>query len=66
MAEECCSGSGCGCNVTSLYSDKDCPDCSRKLRVTGNLQQIRLNLTCPDCGYQSPQLSFDEVREVIG
>ena len=66
MAEECCSGSGCGCNVTSIYSDKDCPDCGRRLRVTGNLQLVKLNLTCPDCGYQSPQLSLDEVREVIG
>jgi predicted RNA-binding Zn-ribbon protein involved in translation (DUF1610 family) len=66
MVEECCSGTGCGCNVTSLYSDKDCPNCGRRLRVTGNLQEIRLNLTCPDCGYKSPQMSIEEVREVIG
>lgn len=66
MAEECCSGAGCGCNATNIYANKDCPDCGRRLRVTGNLQQIRLNLTCPECGYQSPQLSLDEVREVIG
>ena len=66
MAEQSCSGTGCGCNVTSMYTDKDCPSCGRRLRVTGNLQQIKLNHTCLDCGYQSPQLSLDEVREVIG
>jgi len=65
MAEECCSGMGCGCNTTSLYSDKDCPNCGRRLRVTGSLQQIKLNLTCLDCGYLSPLLSLEEVREVI-
>jgi len=66
MAEECCSGMGCGCSTTSLYVDRECPNCGRKLRVTGNLQQIKLNLTCLDCGYHSPLLSLDEVREVIG
>ncbi|MFC1995406.1 hypothetical protein ACFLVM_00815 [Chloroflexota bacterium] len=65
MAEECCSGSGCGCNATSMYTHKDCPTCSRRLRITGNLQQVRLNLTCPDCGYKSPQLTVDELRELI-
>ncbi|MFC2041486.1 hypothetical protein ACFLTY_04110 [Chloroflexota bacterium] len=65
MSEECCSGMGRGCNATSLYTDKDCPTCGRRLRVTGNLQQIRLNLTCLDCGYQSPQLSIDELQELI-
>ena len=64
MAEECC-GPGCGCNTDSLYSGKDCPVCGRRLRVTGNLQQMKLKLTCPTCGYQSPRLSFDELREVI-
>ena len=66
MAEECCSGTGCGCNVISLYTDRDCPDCGRRLRVTGSLQQIKLNFTCLDCGYQSPVLSLEEIREVIG
>ncbi|MFC2056319.1 hypothetical protein ACFLTO_01980 [Chloroflexota bacterium] len=66
MAEESSCGTGCGCNVTSIYTDRDCPSCGRRLRVTGNLQLVKLNLTCPDCGYQSSQLSLDEVREVIG
>ncbi|MFC1921268.1 hypothetical protein ACFLYQ_06065 [Chloroflexota bacterium] len=67
MAEECCSdkGCGCGCSTTNLYSDKDCPDCGRRLRITGNLQKIQLNLTCPECGYQSPQLSMEELQVLI-
>ena len=67
MAEECCSGTGCGCgcNVTNLYSEKDCPVCGRRLRITGDLQRIQLNLTCLDCGYQSPRLSIEELRALI-
>ena len=65
MAESCCNDPGCGCNATSLYAEKDCPVCGRKLRVTGDLQQIKLKLTCPGCGYQSAQLSMDEVRVLI-
>ncbi len=65
MAENCCNDPGCGCNTSSLYSEKDCPICGRKLRVTGDLQQIKLKLTCPACGYQSPQLSIDELRALI-
>jgi C4-type Zn-finger protein len=66
MAEECCGGSECGCNVTNLYSEKDCPVCGRRLRITGNLQEVKLKLHCPDCGYQSQQLSFDELAELLG
>ena len=64
--EKCCSGMGCGCNTTSLYSDRDCPDCGRRLRITGSLQKIQLRFLCLDCGYQSPELSFEEIEEVIG
>ena len=65
MAEECCTNTGCGCGNTYLYSDRVCPECGRKLRVTGNIQQIKLYLTCPECGYQSPQLSTEELRVLI-
>jgi len=65
MAEGCCEGTGCGCNATSIYTEKDCPVCGRRLRLTGSLQQIKLYLTCPDCGYQSPRLSMDELRVLI-
>lgn len=65
--QDCCSGTagGCGCNTTSLYTDKECPTCGRKLRVTGSLQQLKLKLTCPECGYCSPQLTVDELRVMI-
>ncbi|MFC1900991.1 RNA-binding protein [Chloroflexota bacterium] len=65
MAEECCSNQGCGCGTTNLYSEEKCPDCGRRLRITGNLQQIKLYLTCPECGFQSPQLSMDKLRVLI-
>ena len=65
MAEECCAGMGCGCNATSIYTDRDCPTCGRRLRVIGNLQRIKLRLTCSDCGYQSHELTVDELREYI-
>lgn len=65
MAGDCCGGAGCNCNVTTLHTEKDCPVCGRRLRVTGDLQEIRLNYTCPECGYQSPRLSFDDLRELI-
>ena len=65
MAEESCSGTGCGCNTTSIYADRDCPECGRRLRITGNLQRIQLRLTCQGCGYQSQELSMEELREFI-
>ena len=65
MAEERCSGAGCGCSTTSLYTDRDCPDCGRRLRITGNLQRIQLRLACPDCGYQGQELSVEELRQFI-
>ena len=65
MTEECCSGMGCGCNATSFYTDRDCPECGKRLRITGNLQRIQLRLACQGCGYQSPELSMEELREFI-
>jgi C4-type Zn-finger protein len=65
MLEDGCSSAGCDCNATSLYTDRECPACGRRLRITGNLQRIKLRLTCQDCGYQSHELSMEEVREFI-
>ena len=66
MTEDCCGGGcGCGCNYDSIYTDRDCPDCGRRLRVTGSLQRVKLHLTCQGCGYQSHQLSMDELHEFI-
>ena len=65
MAEDCCANGGCGCNSTSIYTTNQCPDCGRRLRLTGNLQRIELRFACPECGYQSHQLSMEEVRAII-
>lgn len=65
MTEEHGCGPGCGCNATNLYVDKECPVCGKRLRVTGNLQELKINLTCAACGYQTPRLSVDELRVLI-
>ena len=62
---DCCNDPGCGCNATSLNAEKECPVCGRKLRVSGDLRTIKLKLTCPGCGYQSAQLSMDDLRALI-
>ena len=68
MAEGCCSNGGCGCGSqeTNIYTIKDCPECGRRLRVTGNIQRVKLYLTCQNCGYRSGELSLEEIREFIG
>ena len=64
---DCCSenGCGCGCSATTIYTDKECPNCSRKLRMTGSLQTVKLYLTCPECGYQSSELTINELHALI-
>jgi DNA-directed RNA polymerase subunit RPC12/RpoP len=68
MTEDCSTsiGCGCGCNSTSIYTDRDCPTCGRRLRITGDLQRVKLHLNCPDCGYVGHELSVDEIGELIG
>ena len=65
MTADCCGGLGCGCNNTSIYTDRECPLCGKKLRVTGDLQTLKLSLNCANCGYHSQQLTMDEVRALI-
>ena len=65
MAEDCCANEGCGCNATSIYTSNQCPDCGRRLRMSGDLRRLKLRLACPECGYQSQELSMEEVREII-
>jgi len=65
MTDNCC-GEGCGCHADSFYTDKKCPDCGRLLRAAGNPQRIQYRLVCFSCGYQSHELSVEEVREAIG
>ena len=62
---DCCGEPGCNCNVTNIYTDKDCPQCGRKLRIVGSLQTLKLNHSCPGCGYFSPLLSMEELRAII-
>ena len=66
MAEECCSSvGGCGCQSTTIYTYEDCPVCGKRLRLTGDIQRIKLYLTCPDCGYRSNELPLEKVRTLI-
>jgi len=65
MAEDCCENEGCGCSVTSIYTTSECPVCGRRLRITGDIQRIKLRLACPECGYHSHELSIEEVRKII-
>ena len=66
MVEDCCQSiGGCGCQNTTIYTSKDCPVCGKRLRLTGNVQRIKLYLTCFDCGYRSSELSLEKVRELI-
>jgi len=55
---------GCGTG-TIIHTDKECPECGRKLRITGNLQKLKLYLTCFYCEYQSSDLTLDELHELI-
>jgi hypothetical protein len=62
----CCSnGTSCGCRVDVFPTSRDCPDCGKKLRLTGSAQTLQLRLNCRNCGYSSALLSQDELREVL-
>lgn len=55
---------GCGSD-TIVRTDRECPECGKKLRMTGNLQTLKLYLTCFHCDYQSSDLTMDEIHELI-
>jgi DNA-directed RNA polymerase subunit RPC12/RpoP len=42
-----------------------CPDCEKKLRLTGNAQRVELRLSCQYCGYTSHLLSREEIGELL-
>jgi len=65
MTEDPCLSGGCGCCATSFSTDKECPECGRRLRVAGNPQRLQYRLMCVDCGYQSHQLSMEEIRDIV-
>ena len=62
---ECCSNTGCGCQQAIFPVDKECPTCGKKLRLVGRSQLLELRLVCQICGYQSPLLRQEELRELL-
>lgn len=63
--EQHVQGCGCGCQADNGSTDRVCPACGGKLRMTGSLQTLKMNLTCPACGYFSPRLEPEEVWALI-
>ncbi len=55
----------CGCHQDHFSTEKVCPNCGKRLRLSGNLQLADFRLTCTSCGYQSPRLSMAELQEII-
>ena len=60
-----CPGGTCGCHIDAYATDRACPECHGKLRVTGQAQRMELRLTCSKCGYASPMLSLEEIGDLI-
>ena len=63
--KDCCSDSSCGCRLDVYPTTRECPDCGKRLRLTGRAQIPELRLTCQTCGYTSPLLSTEEIGEVL-
>ncbi len=61
----CCSDSSCGCKLDVFPTLKECPGCGKRLRLTGRARQLQLRLNCQNCGYNSPLLSQEEIRELL-
>jgi len=61
----CCSDSSCGCRVDVYPTTRECPDCGKRLRLTGRAQLLELRLSCQNCGYASPLLSREEIGELL-
>jgi len=61
----CCSDSNCGCHIDVFPTTMTCPDCGKKLRLTGKVQRVELRLSCQNCGYTSHLLSREEISELI-
>jgi len=61
----CCSNSNCGCQIAHFPTEKTCPACGRRLRLSGRPQLLEFRLACPNCDYQGSLLSQEELREVM-
>ena len=44
---------------------QECPDCGKRLRLTGRTQLLELRLSCHNCSYASPLLSREEIGELL-
>lgn len=55
----------CGCHASSMPTSRECPECGRLLRLTGDLQRVEMYLRCLSCSYQSAKLTVKELHELI-
>ncbi len=60
-----CSDSNCSCRIDAFPTSRACPNCGKRLRLTGRAQLLELRLSCQGCGYSSPLLSQDEIGELL-
>lgn len=61
----CCSDSSCGCQLDVYTTSRKCPDCGKRLRLTGRAQLVEFRLACQNCGYTSSLLSREELGELL-
>ena len=61
----CCSDESCGCRLDVYPTDRKCPECGMRLRLSGHAQNLELRLTCQNCGYASRMLSQEEIGELL-
>jgi len=45
--------------------EQKCPSCRNKNVVLTSTQSLEFNLICHNCGYHGPQLSLNEMRELL-
>jgi predicted RNA-binding Zn-ribbon protein involved in translation (DUF1610 family) len=60
-----CSGGECGCHIDAYSTNRECPQCGKRLRLTGRAQRLEFRLVCSGCGYAGPLLSQAELGELL-
>jgi hypothetical protein len=60
-----CADPHCGCHIMHFPTNRECPNCSGRLRLSGRPQSIEFRLSCLSCDYQSPLLSQEELQKVL-
>lgn len=63
--KSCCAGGECGCRTDVYPTSRDCPNCGKRLRLTGRAQRLELRLSCPHCGYTGNLLTPEELGELL-